>query len=90
MPVRPSSIASSRKTRAAVRKALDLKPRPVKARLRALDDPAALANVHARLDEINRELRVQFTRIAQLQADLDLMRAAWARVEGKDSAHGRR
>jgi hypothetical protein len=32
------------------------------------------------LDAAHRELRIQFERMAQLQADIDLIRSAWARV----------
>ena len=32
------------------------------------------------LEAAHRELRIQFERIAQLQADIDLIRAAWAKV----------
>jgi hypothetical protein len=32
------------------------------------------------LDAAHRELRIQFERMAQLQADIDLLRSAWARI----------
>ena len=59
------------------------KPRPAKARLHLPGDHRSLADVYSRLDEIRRELNVQFTRIAQLQADLDVMRAAWQQAPDK-------
>ena len=36
------------------------------------------------LDQHHRELAVQLTRIAQVQADLDLIRAAWTKVRAAD------
>ena len=32
------------------------------------------------LDAAHHELRIQFERMAQLQADIDLIRAAWSKV----------
>jgi hypothetical protein len=36
-------------------------------------------------DEVRTKLDVQFKRMVQLQADIDLVRAAWVKVEPKDS-----
>jgi hypothetical protein len=34
------------------------------------------------MDDLKRELEVQFERIAQIQAELDLLKRAWARLPG--------
>jgi hypothetical protein len=39
-----------------------------------------VAELKAAIDHITHDLHVQFTRIAQLQADNDLIRAAWSKV----------
>jgi hypothetical protein len=36
------------------------------------------------VDAIKKDQNIQFTRIAQLQADLDLIRAAWGNIERRD------
>ena len=45
-----------------------------------------VAELKAALDKIAREQDVHFTRIAQLQADIDLIRAAWVNVKPPDTA----
>jgi hypothetical protein len=61
-----------------------IRPRQAKASLRI---PAAadarMAELIARVDQIAHDLAIQFTRIAQLQADIDLIRGAWSRVQQK-------
>lgn len=44
-----------------------------------------LTELQATLDQIARDQQVQFTRIAQLQADIDLLRAAWANIRSTDA-----
>lgn len=43
---------------------------------------SAMSSVEKRLASAERELRVQFTRIAQLQAELDLLLGAFRRLPG--------
>jgi hypothetical protein len=43
-----------------------------------------LAELREALDAVLRDQQVQFTRIAQLQADIDLIRAAWSKLEDRD------
>ena len=49
------------------------------------DHPFATRDDIRRLEQLIEEMRhdldVQFTRIAQLQADLDLIRGAWSKVK---------
>ena len=63
---------------------------PAPAARRAVRDPSAaesLSAVHKRLAEAEHQLGVQFTRIAQLQAQLDLVLAALRRL--RDGSHKR-
>ena len=65
------------------------------------DDLAALrqqlAQLQAAVDQIAHNQQIQFTRIAQIQADLDLVRGAWnqltaapdVRYTGPDGGSGR-
>jgi hypothetical protein len=39
------------------------------------------------IEQMRHDLDVQFTRIAQLQADLDLIRGAWAKVKPADAPY---
>ena len=39
-----------------------------------------IADLKAVLDRHSKELATQLTRIAQLQADIDLIRAAWSKI----------
>ena len=54
-------------------------PRPDSGSLRRESGTESLWAVNQRLADAERELRVQFTRIAQLQAQLDLLIAAFRR-----------
>jgi hypothetical protein len=51
------------------------------------DQPLAtrdeLRRVERQIENQQKQLDVQFTRIAQLQADIDLIRAAWTRVKSE-------
>ena len=38
------------------------------------------------LDPVIRDQKIQFTRIAQLQADLDLVRGVWTRLQPRTEA----
>jgi hypothetical protein len=63
-------------------------PRPALSRAVRRASPAgSLWSVHRRLANAERELRIQFTRIAQLQAQLDSVLAALRR--SPDRAHER-
>ena len=42
-----------------------------------------LANLDDRHSTTQRELAIQFQRIAQLQAELDVIRAAWNKIKAK-------
>jgi hypothetical protein len=44
-----------------------------------------IADLTGIVQEVQKDQRVQFTRIAQLQADLDLIRAAWSKVKPSDA-----
>jgi hypothetical protein len=64
---------------------------PPSSRTRTIGASPPLSNpaVEERLDGAERELRVQFTRIAQLQAQLDVMSAALRRLlDGAFTAEG--
>ena len=43
-----------------------------------------LAELRETLAAVLRDQQVQFTRIAQIQADIDLIRAAWSKVKDRD------
>ena len=43
-----------------------------------------LAELREVLDAVLRDQQVQFTRIAQLQADIDVIRGAWSKLKGPD------
>lgn len=60
-----------------------MKPRPAKAKLKPRDaaTQASLAALTLRVDQLASDVAVQFTRIAQLQAEMDVMKAEWARVQ---------
>ena len=56
---------------------------PTDSALATLDDIRRLeeliAALQAAMDRITRDQEIQFTRIAQLQADIDLVRGAWTK-----------
>lgn len=56
-------------------------PRPASGTVRRGPAAESLRAVHQRLANAERELRVQFTRIAQLQAQVDLLLAALRRSQ---------
>jgi hypothetical protein len=51
---------------------------PIRAELDLLT--RAVEKLTERQDETTRELEIQFKRIAELQADIDLIRAAWTKT----------
>ena len=62
---------------------------PPARRTRVIRSPtASIWAVEERLAAAERELRVQFTRIAQLQAELDLVSAALRRLPGAPQTPG--
>jgi hypothetical protein len=48
---------------------------------RVKKNDAAIEALHETVDQLRRESNVQFERIARVQADLDLIQAAWRRVK---------
>jgi hypothetical protein len=57
-----------------------LSPRPGTPASRIAQLEARVAEIEALADRQTKELETQFKRIAQLQADLDHVRLAWAQV----------
>ena len=51
---------------------------------------AAVQNVLERLQATDRELEIQFQRMADLQADIDVIRGAWAKVIRKRTPKSKR
>jgi hypothetical protein len=45
-----------------------------------------LQRVASQQSAMSRELEIQFTRIADLQADIDLIRSAWTKMKSKQPA----
>jgi len=65
--------------------------------IRSADEPLAtrddiqrferqLAEIRATLKQVEHDQQIQFTRIAQLQADMDVIRSAWAKIESPISS----
>jgi hypothetical protein len=44
-----------------------------------------LANLRATVEQVVKDQQVQFTRIAQVQADIDVIRSAWSKVRPETS-----
>ena len=47
-----------------------------------------IAALQTTVDSITRDQKVQFTRIAQLQADIDVIRSAWSKLKPADDYKG--